>query len=112
MKRKLRLVLPVLAIIAIMAGAAPVASAKDNAQLTGVVNINTATADELMLLPGIGPAKANAIIALRSAESFKGTEDLLKVKGIGDKLYEKIKGFVTVDGPTTAKSASADVSVN
>ena len=60
------------------------------------LNVNTASADELVRLPGIGPALAQAIIKYRSQEPFARPEDLRKVKGIGDKLYERIKDQGTV----------------
>lgn len=62
------------------------------------VNINTATAQELTALPGIGPAKAEAIIQYREANGpFKAVDELNKVKGIGDKILEKIKDEITID---------------
>jgi comEA protein len=77
---------------AVAAGAAPVEA--------GVrVNLNSASAEELVRLPGIGPALAGAIIAHRSEEPFRKTEDLRKVKGIGDKLYERLKDHITVGEP-------------
>jgi competence protein ComEA len=76
------------------AGAAGAAPADASAR----VNINSASADELARLPGIGPAKARAIVEHRAAESFRKPEDLRKVKGIGDKLYESLKDQITVDG--------------
>jgi competence protein ComEA len=61
------------------------------------VNINTANADELATLNGIGKAKAEAIVAYRAANgNFAAVEDLTKVKGIGDKIIEKIKPEATV----------------
>ena len=61
------------------------------------VNINTATAAELASLNGIGAAKADAIVAYRTTNgNFATVEDLTKVKGIGDKIIEKIKPEVTV----------------
>lgn len=57
------------------------------------VNINTATKDQLVALPGIGPAKAQAII---DGRPYKTTEDIMKVKGIKQRLYNKIKDFITV----------------
>lgn len=61
------------------------------------VNINTATADELAGLNGIGKAKAEAIVAYRTTNgNFTTVEDLTKVKGIGEKIIEKIKPEVTV----------------
>lgn len=66
------------------------------------VNLNTASAAELARLPGIGPSKAQAIVAFRAKEPFARPDDLRKVKGIGDKLYESIKDQVTVgDSPSS-----------
>ena len=62
------------------------------------VNINTATADELAKLNGIGKVKAEAIVAYRTANGkFKAVEDLGKVTGIGDKTLEQQKADLTVD---------------
>jgi competence protein ComEA len=71
-------------------------------------NINTATKDELVALPGIGPAKAQAILDHRKAHGpFKSVEELKDVKGIGAKRFEKLKPELAVTGPTTAKAAAA-----
>lgn len=93
----------VFALIVMVLGLGIRAEAKGAVQITGLVNINTASAEELTLLPGIGPAKAAAIVDFRTAEKFQKAEDLVKVKGIGEKLYESLKAYITVDGPTTAK---------
>ncbi len=62
------------------------------------VNINTATADELASLNGIGKVKAEAIVAYRTANGkFKSVEELSKVTGIGDKTVEKLKTDITID---------------
>jgi competence protein ComEA len=64
---------------------------------SGKININTATAAELDQLPGIGPALAQRIIDYRTQNGpFKTIEDLKKVKGIGDALFEQIKDRITV----------------
>jgi len=61
------------------------------------VNINTANADELATLAGIGKVKAEAIVTYRSTNgNFKTVEDLTKVKGIGSKNLEKIKPEITL----------------
>lgn len=71
------------------------------------ININTATKDELIALPGIGPAKAQAIIDYRKAHGpFKTVDDLKDVKGIGAKRFEKLKPDLAVTGPTTAKASA------
>jgi competence protein ComEA len=80
---------------AVAAGAAP-------ADAAGRVNVNTATADELARLPGIGPAKAKAIVDHRADEPFRRPDDLRKVKGIGDKLYEQVKDHITIGDPPAA----------
>jgi len=62
----------------------------------GTVNVNTASATELMDLPGIGGKKAEAIIAYRKSHgNFSGLSDLGNVKGIGDKMLEKLKPMVS-----------------
>lgn len=72
------------------------------------VNINTASKDELVALPGIGPAKAQAIVDYRKAHGpFKTVEDLKDVKGIGAKRFEKLKPDLAVTGPTSTKAQSA-----
>ena len=61
------------------------------------VNINTATEKELAKLPGIGMGIAKRIVEYRKAYGgFKSIDELKKVKGIGDKKFEKIKDKVTV----------------
>jgi len=71
------------------------------------VNLNTATKEELIALPGIGPAKAQAILDYRKANgTFKSVEELKDVKGIGAKRFEKLKPELTV-APTAVRAASA-----
>lgn len=63
-----------------------------------VVNINTATLNELQTLPGIGSTRAQEIIDYRQAHGgFKTIEDLMNVTGIGEATFERLKGLITVD---------------
>ena len=62
-----------------------------------MVNINTAETEELVLLPGIGPAKAAAILAFRAEHGpFSAIEELMKVPGIKEATFAKLKAYVTV----------------
>jgi comEA protein len=61
------------------------------------VNLNSASADELEALPGIGPATATRILEYRQKNGpFKKVEDLMNIKGIGEKSFLKLKPLVTV----------------
>ena len=60
------------------------------------ISINSATEKELQTLTGIGPSMAQRIIAYRSQQPFQTIEDLMKVKGIKEKLFAKIKEQITL----------------
>lgn len=61
----------------------------------GQININKATAEQLVALPGIGPAKAGAIVTYRETYgSFETLEQLMEVKGIGPKTFERLKDLI------------------
>lgn len=64
------------------------------------INLNTATKDELMALPGIGEAKADAIIEYRKNNKFNSIDEIKNIKGIGDKRFEAIKDDLTLTGKT------------
>lgn len=66
---------------------------------SGLVNINTADQAALATLPGIGEARAKAIIEYRQKNGpFKAIDDIKNVSGVGDKIFEDIKVKITVGG--------------
>ena len=67
-------------------------------QQSGRINLNTATRDELMSIPGVGEAKADSIIQYRQQHgSFTTVEQIKEISGIKDGLFEKMKDSITVD---------------
>lgn len=67
-----------------------------NNQSFNIININTATKEELLTLTGIGESKADAIITYREKTPFTKVEDIKNVAGIGESVYEEIKNNITV----------------
>jgi competence protein ComEA len=68
------------------------------------VNINTASASELETLPRIGPKVAQRIVDFRAKNgNFKRIEEIMKVQGIGEKVFESIKDLITVGGESASK---------
>jgi competence protein ComEA len=68
------------------------------------VNINTASVTELAYLPRLGAKVAALIVEHRKEKPFTRPEDLMEVKGIGEKLFVTLKPYVAVSGPTTLTS--------
>jgi len=63
----------------------------------GPININTATAEQLTVLPRVGPVMAGRIVAYRETHGpFRKIEDIKRVKGIGDATFERLKDLITV----------------
>jgi competence protein ComEA len=82
--------------------AIPSFAAEPAAAPSGVVNINTADASQLALLPGIGEKVAQRIVDYRSEHGpFKAIADLEQVKGLGSKAVERLSSHIAVDGTTT-----------
>lgn len=68
----------------------------------GKVNINTASAEQLSMLPRVGPAVAGRIVEFREQNgSFKQVADLMLVRGIGEKTFELIEPYVAISGETS-----------
>lgn len=63
----------------------------------GIININTASVEELTKLPDIGDATAKLILEYRDKRGgFSSTEEIMNIKGIGEKTYNKIKPYITI----------------
>lgn len=92
-----------LGLVALLASATSAPAAEEAAApAKKTVNVNQASADELARLPRIGPSLAGKIVAHRAQHGpFKRAEDLMEVKGVGEKMFALIKPYVAVSGPTT-----------
>jgi competence ComEA-like helix-hairpin-helix protein len=71
-------------------------------QVAGKLNLNTATEEQLMLLPTVGPSKAERIVVWRKKNGgFKRVADLRRVKGFGYKTFKRLEPFLDIAGETT-----------
>jgi competence protein ComEA len=90
--------LAALLVLALAAAATPAAAAAPD----GVVNVNTADESQLSLLPRVGPSTAARIVEFRDANGpFEAARDLMLVRGIGERTFELLEGFVVIEGDTT-----------
>src|SRR4051812_12989235 len=90
-------------VLVVTAAAAPAVGA--GKAVDGVVNLNTAPPDVLVLLPGLGPAKVERIVAYRKRRPFRTVDELVRVKGIGRRMVRALRAHLAVAGPTTATPA-------
>lgn len=89
-----------LLVLAFLLASLPAWAAAD----TKVVNVNSANASQLALLPRVGPSVAERIVDYRKQNGpFKKTEDLMLVQGIGEKTFQLLKPYVAISGETTLK---------
>jgi competence protein ComEA len=87
-------------------GASPRSTPAAKTSVSGPLNLNTATVSQLETLPGIGKSTAQRILEYREKSGgFKKIEDLMNVRGIGEKNFLKLKPLVTV---SSGKSGSAE----
>lgn len=87
---------------------AAVGSPASGTPAAGVVNLNTASLEQLTLLPGIGPVRARAVLELRARlKRFARVADLMRVRGIGRKTFRKLAPMLTLEGETTLTSRAA-----
>jgi competence protein ComEA len=96
-----RFVAAVLAVaLAVLAGPG-LAGAASKPEPAARINVNTATVDQLATLPGVGPRLAARIVEYRQKSgAFRTTQELMNVKGIGEKNFTKLEAWLTVgDAP-------------
>ena len=76
--------------------------AAEEASAAGTVNLNQATLEQLAFLPRVGPALALRIVEFRKENGpFKSVEDLMLVRGIGERTFALMKPYVRIEGETT-----------
>jgi competence protein ComEA len=87
--------------------AAPVGAASSSAppRVTGVVNLNTGTPEQLKMLPGVKDKAVAEIVAHRAKHPFTRPEELVKVKGFSKRRYERVKPHIAVHGDSTIRMA-------
>jgi competence protein ComEA len=88
----------------VLAVFSPIAAIAATPETKKVVNINTADGSQLALLPRVGPSVAQRIVEHRKSNgAFKKVEDLMLVKGIGEKTFALIRPYLAINGETTLK---------
>jgi competence protein ComEA len=97
MRASRRITTTALVALVLLVAAMPAAAAG-----AGKVNINQASADQLALLPRVGPSVAQRIVEFREANGpFRSIEDLMLVRGVGEKTFELLEPYLSLEGSTT-----------
>ena len=100
-----RIVATGLALVFALVASSGLAVAAAKPAPSGKVNINTATASQLTELPGVGEKLAARIVEFRQKQGpFKSTQELMNVKGIGEKNLQKLQQYLTVSDARGAAS--------
>jgi competence protein ComEA len=94
--------IPILAILSLLPALAARATDAPDAAGGKKININQASATQFALLPRVGAKQAERIVEYRKAHGqFAQIEELMEVKGVGEKLFSQVKPYVALSGPTT-----------
>src|SRR5437588_3601798 len=102
MRKSLPILISVFLIASIGAAAFAAETPAAASTPSGVVNINTADAAQLSMLPRVGLKAAQRIVDYRTQHgSFQKTTDIMQVKGFGDKSYQRLSSYITVEGQST-----------
>jgi competence protein ComEA len=91
---------------AVLLSATPVLAAKKPLAPGDRIDLNRASATELMRLPGIGEKRAQAIVAARTRQPFRTPEDVLAVKGVGPAWLARVRANVVVGGQATSPATT------
>lgn len=106
MRQSLRMIAAALALVVAVFASSGTALAADAAKAAPAakVNLNTATVEQLASLPGVGPSLAARIVEYRTKNGgFKNANELMNVKGIGEKSFGKLEAHITAgDAPKSA----------
>jgi competence protein ComEA len=95
--RKARIVCVLVLCLGLALSSVSVMAQKASAPTPEKINLNSATAEQLQSIPGIGPATAKSIIEFRTkVGKFNKIEEIINVKGIGEKKFQKIKDRLSV----------------
>src|SRR5262245_53507610 len=100
-----RLFAAALAVLFALGLSAGTALAAGKAAPSGKINLNSASAEQLTAVPGIGEKLAVRIVEYRQKNgSFKNVQDVMNVKGVGEKSFGKLEPFLTTGGDAKAAS--------